>query len=370
MQFLAVNFTSTIPMTLPLLRRCFFSKSMVATLLLAACSAGLIATAHADVMVDVSALLRAGKREQAVEKMDEFIARNPTDLQMRFAKGVALTEMGKTGEATTLFQKLTDEFPDVPEPYNNLAVLYAASGQYDKARVALTAAIRTNPSYAVAHSNLGDLYAKLASQSYDKAFQLDSSEQSAKTKLTLLKTMANKFGAIDTPPAPAPVKVATVAPAPAPSSLPAEYTRAAPAVLPAQKAQAPTPKQIEGVKEASTSKNVENEADSVLAAVEHWASVWSNQDTKEYLSAYSTEFETPRGEDLKTWANERRKRLKKSQNISVQVQNPKVTINGPVATVKFRQIYKSDTTHSDSMKTLVFIKSNGKWMIKKEWSGV
>src|SRR2546425_9737176 len=75
----------------------------------------------------------------------------------------------------SIFTKLTQDYPELPEPYNNLAVIYASQGQYEKARAALEQSIRTHPSYATAYENLGDVYAKLASQAYDKALQLDSS---------------------------------------------------------------------------------------------------------------------------------------------------------------------------------------------------
>ncbi len=59
-----------------------------------------------------------------------------------------------------MFTKLSEDYPELPEPYNNLAVLYAQQKQYDKARTALEMAIRTHPSYAIAYENLGDIYAK------------------------------------------------------------------------------------------------------------------------------------------------------------------------------------------------------------------
>ena len=83
-------------------------------------------------------------------------------------------ESGKPTDAIATFTKLTEDYPELPEPYNNLAVLYAGQSQFDKARAALEMAIRTNPSYATAHENLGDVYAKLASQAYNKALQLDA----------------------------------------------------------------------------------------------------------------------------------------------------------------------------------------------------
>ena len=78
-------------------------------------------------------------------------------------KGLILTEQGKPADAIKIFTGLTEDYPELPEPYNNLAVLYASQGQYDKARTALEMSIRTHPSYATAHENLGDIYAKMAS---------------------------------------------------------------------------------------------------------------------------------------------------------------------------------------------------------------
>ena len=88
-----------------------------------------------------------------------YIRDRPKDAQGRFLKGQILTEMNKPADAIAVFTKLTEDYPELPEPYNNLAVLYAQQKQYDKARTALEMAIRTHPSYAIAYENLGDVYA-------------------------------------------------------------------------------------------------------------------------------------------------------------------------------------------------------------------
>ena len=129
---------------------------------------------YADEYEDVSQLLRAGKMTEAATKADLFLTSKPRDPQMRFLKGVIQRNAGKLAEAIVTFTKLTEDYPELPEPYNNLAVLYAGQNQFDKARTALEMAIRTNPSYATAHENLGDVYARLASQAYNKALQLES----------------------------------------------------------------------------------------------------------------------------------------------------------------------------------------------------
>ncbi|MBK5206948.1 MAG: tetratricopeptide repeat protein, partial [Polaromonas sp.] len=116
----------------------------------------------------------------------QYLASKPRDPQMRFLKGVIQTETGKTSDAIATFTNITEDYPELPEPYNNLAVLYAGQSQFDKARAALEMAIRTNPSYATAHENLGDIYARLASQAYSKALQLDSSNATVQPKLALI----------------------------------------------------------------------------------------------------------------------------------------------------------------------------------------
>ncbi|MBY0466873.1 MAG: tetratricopeptide repeat protein, partial [Burkholderiales bacterium] len=182
--------------------------------------------AHADDYADVNKLVRAGQTAEALNKAELYLASKPRDPQMRFLKGVILAEAGKSADAIATFVKLTEEFPELPEPYNNLAVLYASQSQFDKARVALEMAIRTNPSYATAHENLGDVYAKLASQAYSKALQLDSTNAGVPPKLALIRNLfaPDARGVKPTSsPAVTAAPVAAVAPAkaaPAPAAVP------------------------------------------------------------------------------------------------------------------------------------------------------
>src|ERR671918_2483045 len=148
--------------------------------------------ARADEVEEAEKLFKAGQHAQALERVNRFLSGNPRDAKARFLKGVILTEQGKTKEAIEIFTKLTQDRPELPEPYNNLAVIYASQGQYEKARVALEQSIRTHPSYATAYENLGDVYAKLASQAYDKALQIDSSNTAAKNKLSLVRELVGR----------------------------------------------------------------------------------------------------------------------------------------------------------------------------------
>src|SRR5688500_12587316 len=143
--------------------------------------------ALADENDQVAKLYKQGNLAKALEQADAYLALKPKDAQMRFNKGLILTEQKKTADAISIFSSLAEDYPDLPEPYNNLAVLYAGQGQYDKAKQALEAAIRTHPSYSTAHENLGDIYAKMASQAYGKALQLDNRNAAAQTKLAMIK---------------------------------------------------------------------------------------------------------------------------------------------------------------------------------------
>jgi tetratricopeptide (TPR) repeat protein len=331
--------------------------------------------AHADEAADVSKLLRAGQHAEALTKVDAFLVQKPRDAQMRFLKGVILTEQGKSADAITVFSKLTDDFPDLPEPYNNLAVLFASSGQYEKARAALDMAIRTNPSYATAYENLGDIHAKLASQAYDKALQLDSANSGAKSKLTMLRTLAGNVGSAGSSKPGTPVAAPVVAkppvvvaaatpPAPAPKPV---------ATPPVQVAAAkPEPVKAEIKPEAKPEVKpaiVSADADEVMKIVNSWAKAWSGQDVKGYLSYYSNNFQTPKGESRQAWADDRRSRIEGKGRISVRIDSPQVTVNGDTATAKFRQIYESDRLKTNSRKTLVLTRQGGKWQIKQEHSG-
>ena len=159
-------------------------------------------SAYADDYSDVAQLLKSGKAPQALQKADEYLAKNSRDPQMRFLRAIALTNDNKTEAAIIAFRQLTEEYPELPEPYNNLAVIYARQGDLDKARAALEAAVRNNPNYAVAYENLGDIYARLAYQSYAQSLAKGGRAAALNPKLKQLKDMLQSSAAI-APAAPA-----------------------------------------------------------------------------------------------------------------------------------------------------------------------
>jgi hypothetical protein len=86
-----------------------------------------------------------------------------------------------------------------------------------------------------------------------------------------------------------------------------------------------------------------------------------------YLGAYANSFKTPKGMSRKAWEQEREQRIAgKSGKISVSFDTPQITLNGSTATAKFRQHYKATGLSSSTTKTLVFVRSGSKWLIKEE----
>ena len=146
--------------------------------------------AQADDHADISALLQSGQAAQALTLAEQRLTEHPRDPQLRFLRALAQTDAGEPERAIASFTELTQEFPELPEPYNNLAVLYARQNQWDQARATLEMALRANPGYATAQENLGDIYVWLASQAYSKAMQLDAnSAASVRPKLALIREL-------------------------------------------------------------------------------------------------------------------------------------------------------------------------------------
>lgn len=310
---------------------------------------------------DANKLFKQGQRSQALDKVNDYLANKPKDAQARFLKGLILTEQGKTTDAVKIFSALTDDYPDLPEPYNNLAVLYAGQGQYDKAKLLLERAISTHPSYATAHENLGDIYAKMASQAYDRALQLDHGNTATQTKLSMIQNLfAGGTRNKETPARNTPVlgKVEEAAPAIAGESQ-IEAVQPASAAPATQKTEsAASPAKHAGKKESSRE---------ALETVMAWAAAWSARNTDKYLSFYADDFKTPGGETRAAWEAARRDRISKPKYIHIGIRIMTIQFaDSDHATVKFRQSYRASHLKTVGDKTLLMVKSGDKWLIQEE----
>jgi tetratricopeptide (TPR) repeat protein len=308
----------------------------------AALAAVLLFSAHcasATPADEAKTLMGQGQYAEALKKLDQHLAKNPQDAEARFARGLALTKLNRTPEAMKVFTDLTRDYPQLPEPYNNLAVLYAQQGDYEKARDALEAALATHPSYATAHENLGDIYAALAGAAYNRALMLDQGNQTVRNKLNLIgqveKPVNDVLAVRSTPARPTANAEAAATPAAAPSGEAAD---------------------------ADTTAAVSN----VLTA---WSTAWSGKDMSTYFSAYGEDFTPEGGQSRAAWEQQRRERITKPTHIKVSVMNlvPVRTAADRVR-VSFLQGYESDN-FSDSVNKVLDLKQvNGAWKIIREYA--
>ena len=330
-------------------------------------------------MKEAQRLYSQGKGPAALEKVDAFLKAQPKDPQGRFLKGLLLTEQKRISDAIDVFTGLTQDYPELPEPYNNLAVLYASQGNYDKAKSALELAIHTHPSYATAHENLGDIYAQLASRAYDRALQLDKNNTTAQLKLSMVKDLfsSQRLAPGARPEAPtaeaskaeAPAKAEPRKPEPAKPEAPKieppkPETKAAPpavtAAAPAKAAPTPAPSPAPAAGDAKAQ---------AIATVEGWAKAWSSRDAKAYLAYYAPDFQVPGGESRMAWEQQRVDRITKPKSIEVSIKVVSAQVDGNEASVTFRQSYRSDSLKSDNTKTIKLVKSGERWLIKQERVG-
>ena len=349
-----------------------------------------VSVAQAPDLQEINRLLKAGQTQVALDRVNVYLTSKPKDAVGRFIRGLAQAELGKTNDAIMTFQALTEDFPELPEPYNNLAVLYSSKGQFEKARVALELAIQTHPSYSTAHENLGDIYAKLASQAYDKALQLDKGNGMVATKLNLVRDLFSTNPKANTAPritaaaagmTAAPVaavasntaaspRLPAVAPAPT-----AAYAAAAAAAAnvaatkPATPATTPTTGQAPAVAPKPAAPDASGNAE-VLNAVAKWAKDWAGKNPDGYLAAYAKSFKPEDGSSRAAWNTSRRERITTPKRINVEVLGATVEMTSPAeAKVTFRQAYSSDALQTRSRKTLTMVKEGNAWLITRERVG-
>ena len=356
---------------------------------------------------DAQKLLAEGKLNEALTVIDGYLVNDKKNIEARFIKGLIVTKMNKLDEAEKLFVKLTKEHPELPEPYNNLAVIYAAKGEYEKARMALQEAINTHPSYATAHENIGDLYAKMASQAYNQALQLDEGNQTAKEKLSLIGELFSvpepkirkqpKKEARETPKKQVVVKSSKDREDKAPpKEKDIEVTSSQP--LPVKKmeqdlaqatantsetpedevqkqteiAKLETPEVPEGTIDSEQEKKQVQEEEQkaeIISVVNEWANAWSQQDVDAYLAFYGEEYNPPKNMSRDEWVTQRKVWLSKPNFIKVEIDNPVAILHGDDhAQVNFSQVYRSDNYKDKVKKTLMMKNIDHRWQIIEEIS--
>ena len=125
--------------------------------------------ARGDVVNDVHTLMAKGELESALRVSAAAMARPTQDPQARFLHAVVLMELRRDAEASLAFTQMSQEYPELPEPFNNLALLHVRGGRLELARQSLETALRNDPGHRAARANLGEVYLMLAVQAWQQA---------------------------------------------------------------------------------------------------------------------------------------------------------------------------------------------------------
>jgi len=127
---------------------------------------------------EIEGLINQGRATEALALIDsreaELAASTApgTDVQLMFQKARALTALDRAEEARGIYQQMTIRFPELAEPWNNLAMLYVRSGSLDQAEFALETAVTNNPDNGNAIANLADVRLLMALRDYREAARM------------------------------------------------------------------------------------------------------------------------------------------------------------------------------------------------------
>ncbi len=144
------------------------------------------------VPASLSKLYKEKKWDEALLEIAEISKKNPKNVQVVFIRSRILIEQGQLEQARLVLVGLTEKFPELPEPYNNLAVLYASAGKLDLAREHLEMCLKLAPKYAIAMQNLADVYTRIAAEYYGQAYQLNRRLTESDRKRKLIEALTKQ----------------------------------------------------------------------------------------------------------------------------------------------------------------------------------
>ncbi len=153
------------------------------------CLVCLCLPAWADEAAEVRELLARGDFAAALQRAEKAAAANPRDAQARFLVGVVLMDSQRNEEALAQFTRLAQDYPELPDPQNNIALLHARAGRLDLARQALETALRNDPSHRLARANLGQIYLMLAVQALEQAAALGPLDAPVQRRLEAVRAL-------------------------------------------------------------------------------------------------------------------------------------------------------------------------------------
>ena len=149
----------------------------------------LLPAAHADAAADVQRAIDQGDAARALALATPALTAKPGDARLRFLQGVALFDLKRDAQALAVFSALAQDYPQLPEPHNNIAAIHARMGQWEQARTALEMALRNDPSQNAARENLGDVYLQLALAQWSTAGSKTRPSPELQRKLRLAREL-------------------------------------------------------------------------------------------------------------------------------------------------------------------------------------
>ncbi|VAX19222.1 hypothetical protein MNBD_NITROSPINAE03-1420 [hydrothermal vent metagenome] len=116
---------------------------------------------------------------------------------------------------------------------------------------------------------------------------------------------------------------------------------------------------------SSFEENDNDGAVEISGMIERWRSAWQGRDYEAYARFYGGAF-SQKDMGLEEWLAVKKKKFRKAKNISVEIANLNITVNGGQATAEFIQHYRSDLYNDTGVKTLTLVKTDEGWKIESE----
>jgi tetratricopeptide (TPR) repeat protein len=296
----------------------------------------------------------------------------PVDLAAALEAGRLQLQADDSAAAEQAFVALIEEFPGYPQPYNNLAVVYASQGNLDRARIALEQALATDESYSTVYRNLGTVYAEMARDSYGRALQLKKGRQAVSLQLFAADgPLPLPLDKLSSEPVASTAADSEVAAVTAPEQQgevvqPVEEAAQTESSEPATPQAAAVPPALQ--KEVATVV-LKPEPETAELFLQRWAAAWSAQDVETYLAFYADSFVPSNGRSRQQWEKNRQLRLTRPKTIEISLENfSMVRMRDDKMQLEVTQSYRSDR-YADRTRKLFDLQHKGdRWAILRERS--
>ena len=327
-----------------------------------------------DDLGEIRDVAASGRTYEALARLEPLLGAEPDRVEGLMLKGILLTRLGRVDEAKEIFLGLIELSPELPEPYVNLAALYAGAGDYDRSVQILKLALETHPSYLTAYENLTKVYGKLASEAYRRALGDEAETDEEPMELVLLDRVHLRAAGTALPAESLAVSMPETTPdrpsAGGESGEEAVAEVAQTVNSPIEVDEAMTAEiQAETGAAAGSDRGdrVGPHLDRVPGLIDGWALAWTEQRVEEYLDFYSREFTPMNGLSQKGWEVMRRGRLTGPGFISISYKDLEVEEEGlGRASARFVQLYDSSILQDSCVKVLSLLWEDGEWKIAEE----